>query len=78
LASGFVLPDITGRGLAPMTLDEKIAQASRHVENGRRIIEHQREIVARSKSRFAADLLKRFERTQQIFEMDLADLLKGK
>jgi hypothetical protein len=58
-----------------MTLDEKIAQAQRHVDRGRVIIERQRVIVARHGMPSAIDLLESFERTQQIFEMDLADLL---
>jgi hypothetical protein len=59
-----------------MTLDERIAQAQHHVESGRCIIERQRVIVARRGHPFAADLLETFERTPQIFEMDLADLLR--
>jgi hypothetical protein len=58
-----------------MTLDEKIAQARGHVENGRRIVERQRALVARFRSRSSVDLLGLFERTQQIFEADLAALL---
>lgn len=61
-----------------MTLTEKIAQAQRHVDSGRRIIERQRVIVARHGMPSAIDLLESFERTQQIFEMDLADLLKSR
>ena len=61
-----------------MTLDVKIAQAEHHVDSGRRIIERQRVIVARFGQPFAADLLEAFERTQRIFGMDLADLLKRK
>jgi hypothetical protein len=61
-----------------MTLDEKIAQAQRHVDSGRLIIERQRAIVLRHQSPNAIDLLKPFEQTQQIVEMDLADLLKKK
>jgi hypothetical protein len=57
-------------------LNEKIAQAQRHVDSGRRIIERQRVIVACHGHPLAADLLECFERTQQIFEMDLADLLR--
>jgi hypothetical protein len=59
-------------------LDEKIAQAERHVDSGRRIIERQRVIVARHWQPLAVDLLEAFERTQELFEMDLADLLKRK
>lgn len=61
-----------------MTLDEKIAQAQRHVDSGRLIIERQRAIVVRGGMPASIDLLKLFERTQQIFELDLADLLKKK
>jgi len=59
-----------------MALDEKIAQAKRHVESGELIIERQRVIVARHGKQFAVDLLESFERTQRIFKDDLADLLK--
>jgi hypothetical protein len=59
-----------------MTLDEKIAMAQRHVEDGRRVIERQRALVARIGSQTSVDLLAVFERTQGIFEADLADLLK--
>lgn len=62
--------------VASMTLDEKIAQAQRHVDSGRVIIERQRVIVARHGQPSAIDLLESFERTQQIFEMDLTDLLE--
>ncbi|MCP3397753.1 MULTISPECIES: hypothetical protein [unclassified Bradyrhizobium] len=61
-----------------MTLDEKIALAQRHVDRGRIIIEHQQAIVACHRTSASIDLLKLFEQTQQIFEMDLADLLKRK
>jgi len=61
-----------------MTLDEKIAQAQRHVESGQRIIERQRVLVARRRLPQAADLLETFKVTQLIFEMDLADLLQRK
>jgi hypothetical protein len=40
-----------------MTLDEKIAQAQRHVETGRRIVECQRVLVARHGQPSAIDLL---------------------
>lgn len=58
------------------TLEEKIDQARRHVDSGRLIIEHQRAIVTRYRMPLAIDLLEQFERTQQMFEMDLVDLLK--
>jgi hypothetical protein len=59
-----------------MALDERIAQAQRHVDSGRRIVERQRAFVARHEMPAAVDLLDLFESTQQIFEKDLADLLK--
>jgi hypothetical protein len=58
-----------------MTLDEQIALATSHVEGGRRIIERQRILAARLRSKPSDDLLDLFERTQMIFEADLADLL---
>ncbi|MCP3389601.1 hypothetical protein NLM27_12530 [Bradyrhizobium sp. CCGB12] len=61
-----------------MTLDERIAMAQRHVESGRLIVERQRAIVARHRMLASIDLLKLFEQTQQIFELDLADLLEKK
>jgi hypothetical protein len=61
-----------------MTRDEKIAQAHRHVDSGRFIIERQQAIVNRHGWASAIDLLELFERTQQIFEGDLADLLKSR
>ncbi|WP_065754690.1 hypothetical protein [Bradyrhizobium paxllaeri] len=61
-----------------MTLTEKIAQAQRHVELGRRIVERQRLIVARRTTPASVDLLETFESTQRIFEGDLADLLERK
>ena len=61
-----------------MTMDEKIEQARRHVEGGRRIVERQRILASRLASESSLDLLALFERTQNIFETDLADLLKRK
>ena len=61
-----------------MTLDKKIALAQRHVEDGRRIIEGQRALVARFRSQSSIDLLALFERSHEIFEADLADLLASK
>jgi hypothetical protein len=59
-------------------LDEKITQAQRHVDSGRLIIERQRAMVFRHQTPASFDLLEWFERTQRIFEIDLADLLKRK
>jgi hypothetical protein len=42
-----------------MTLDEKIAQAQRHVDRGRRIVEGQRMIVACHGTQFSIELLRR-------------------
>ena len=58
-----------------MKLDQKIAQAQSHVDRGRLIIARQRAIVARHAMPASIDLLKLFEQTQHIFELDLADLL---
>jgi hypothetical protein len=55
-----------------MTLDEKITQAQRHVDSGRRVIEGDGRAP---KSKFPMTFLETFERTQQIY---LADLLKRK
>jgi hypothetical protein len=61
-----------------MTLDEKIAQAQRHVDTGRLVIECQRALVLRHPTPASIELLELFKQTQQIFESDLADLLKRK
>ncbi|MCP3397843.1 MULTISPECIES: hypothetical protein [unclassified Bradyrhizobium] len=61
-----------------MTLDKRIALAQRHVDRGRLIIERQRVLVDQDGTPASIDLLKLFEQTQQMFEMDLADLLKRK
>jgi hypothetical protein len=66
-------------GKLPMTLQERIALATRHVEAGRRIVARQREIVATGVlGARAQELLELFERSQDIFEADLADLLTRK
>jgi hypothetical protein len=61
-----------------MTLEEKIAQAQGHVDSGRLVIECQRALVLLHRTPTSIDLLELFEQTQQIFESDLADLLKRK
>jgi hypothetical protein len=62
-----------------MTLDERIVMAARHVETGRLIIARQRALLARGLTDMRGeDLLETFERSQQIFEEDLAALLKAK
>ena len=60
-----------------MTLDEQIAMAMRHVETGRENVNRQHHFVARGLPR-SAELLDSFERTQEIFESDLAALIKRK
>lgn len=62
-----------------MTLQDRIANATRHVEMGRRIVARQHEIVATGILGAAArELLEIFERSQEIFETDLVNLLKRK
>jgi hypothetical protein len=61
-----------------ITLDEMISQAQRHVDQGRLIVANQRGIAARLGTQFSAELLNNFERTQILFESDLADLLSRK
>jgi len=57
--------------------DRKIARARRHVEEGCRIIEHQRRLIAkRIAGPEAETLLATFERSLEIFEQDLERLLK--
>jgi hypothetical protein len=63
------------------TIDERLALARRHVEAGRLAIVHQRKMVERLKAEdrdthAAEELLAVFERTQKVFERDLADLEK--
>jgi len=59
------------------SLDEVIAKATRHVVEGRRLVEEQRKrIAAGTTEQGGIELLKTFERTLQIFEDDLESLLK--
>ena len=58
-------------------LDDQIASATRHVENGRRIVQRQRERIASGTAAPGAhELLRTFEQSQAIFEEDLARLIK--
>jgi len=62
---------------------ERRARTLRHIESGRRVIDRQRAIVAHKKalglnSDVFENLLGAFERTQAIFEQDLADLNRRK
>jgi hypothetical protein len=62
---------------------ERRALALRHVQSGRVIVDRQRALIARSKAlgvdtARAESLLICFERSQTIFEQDLADLDRRK
>jgi len=66
-----------------MTSDDRVTKyierARRHVEVGRLLIERQKEMIERHRVegrdvKPAQDLLAAFERTQQVFERDLARL----
>lgn len=57
-------------------LDALIATATRHVVEGRRIVEQQRQRVASGGFSGAEDLLETFETSLAIFEGDLERLLK--
>ena len=64
------------------SIADRIGQAQRHVEWGRFAIVRQREMVERHRAegrdtKLAEDLLSVFERTQKVFERDLAELEKG-
>jgi hypothetical protein len=72
---------------AGSTIEERLAFARAHVEWGRRVIARQQQYVkelresgrdteAAAKLQAAAKLLAVFERTQKVFEHDLADLEK--
>jgi hypothetical protein len=62
------------------TLEERQAVAQRHVDTGRRSIDHQRSIIASQKahrlnSEASQSLLAAIEQSQKIFESNLARLL---
>lgn len=53
--------------------------AQRHVDEGRRVVERQRQLIAKGiAGPRAIDLLKTFEKVQQMFEADLDRLLREK
>jgi hypothetical protein len=57
--------------------EDQIATATRHVAEGRRIVEQQRMLIAEGRGGPEAfALLKTFERSQEIFEVDLDRLLR--
>ena len=59
------------------TLDDMIALATRHVAESRRIVERQRKLVVEKRGGpDGLELLKTFERSQEIFQRDLDRLLR--
>ena len=67
--------------MAMPTIEERLALARRHVDAGHLIIVHQRQMVERHKAegrdtKAAEELLAVLERTQKVFERDLAELEK--
>jgi hypothetical protein len=63
------------------TWDKRRAVAQRHVDTGRRAIDHQRSVIASQKahrlnSEASNDLLTAMEQSQKIFEGNLARLLE--
>jgi len=63
------------------SIADRIGQAQRHVEWGRFAIVRQKEKIERHRAegrdtKLAEDLLSVFERTQKVFEHDLAELEK--
>jgi hypothetical protein len=77
------MPRFAEGAVKPMTSDEQVAKyierARRHVELGRLLIERHKEMVERHRvegrdTTPAESLLATLERTQQVFERDLARL----
>jgi hypothetical protein len=77
------MPGFAEGAVKPMTSDEQVAKyierARRHVELGRLLIERHKEMVERHRvegrdTTPAENLLAALERTQQVFERDLARL----
>jgi hypothetical protein len=74
------LVHLHGDKMADMdTWEKRHAAAQRHVDTGRRAIDHQRSIIGsqtalRLNSQASRDLLAAIERSQQIFESTLARL----
>jgi uncharacterized protein (DUF1778 family) len=63
------------------TLEDRHANAQRHVTDGRRAIEHQRSIIAKQRAlrldtQASEDLLAAFERSQEFFEGNLARVVR--
>jgi hypothetical protein len=64
-----------------VTHSARRALAEQHVEEGRRVIERQRQLIARKKvaysdTIFAEELLDQFLLSQRIFEDDLTNLIR--
>ena len=64
------------------TVKERIASGRRHIAGGRLLTEHQRKMIERYKAegrdtKAGEDLLAVLERTQKVFEHDLAFLEKA-
>jgi hypothetical protein len=59
--------------------EDRLAMAKRHVVEGRRIIEGQRQLISRLQSircstAYSERILAEFERSQALFEDDLAEI----
>jgi len=64
------------------TLEERRASAQRHVEYGRQMIERHKSLIEKLRAErrdttAAQQLLAVFERTQKVFEYDLAELMRS-
>jgi len=76
----FGLPDVDTNDM--VSIADRIERARRQIELGRVAITRQKEMVERHRAdgrdtRPAENLLSVLERTQKVFERDLADLEKG-
>jgi len=72
-------PPIEDRIEQARNLEERIRRAQSHVEFGRSFIEYNKELLEKYRSdgrdtKPVEDLLATLERTQKVFEFDLADL----
>ena len=72
-------PPIEDRIRNVRRLEEQIRNAQRHVELGRAIIDYHKELLERHRTdgrdtKPAEDLLEALERSQKVFEHDLAEL----
>ena len=72
-------PSFEDRIRAARRLEEQIRTARRHVELNRALIDHYKELLEKHRlegrdTKPIEDLLETLERTQQVFEHDLAEL----